>query len=222
MGQKTDPAIQRDVLRELDWDSRVEPTDVGVAVHDGVVTLTGTVGSYAERLAAQEAAHRVGGILDVANDLNVKLPSALARDDTDIARAVRRTLEWHVQVPHERIQSTVSDGRVTLTGTVDFAHQREIAERAVRDLTGVRGVFNRIEVAAERVDADAVREAIEEALERRTERELKRIAVAVQNGTVTLTGTVTSYPEKEAVLGAARYTRGVRGVEDHLRIGPAA
>jgi osmotically-inducible protein OsmY len=222
MGQKRDDAIQRDVLRELDWDARVTATDVGVAVRDGVVTLTGTVSSYGERLAAQEAAHRVGGVLDVANDLHVKLPSADARDDTDIARAVRRTLEWHVQVPHERIQSTVSDGRVTLTGTVDFAHQREIAEWAVRNLTGVCAVTNRIELAVERVDAEVVREAIEEALERRAERELRRIAVAVHDGTVTLTGTVTSYPEKVAVLGAARYTRGVHAVEDRLRIGPAA
>jgi hyperosmotically inducible protein len=217
MDQKSDAAIQRDVLRELEGDPGVAAAHVGVAVHGGVVTLMGTVGSDAERVAAERAAHRVGGVLDVANDVRVRL-SALARDDTDIGQAVRRALAHHVEVPHERIRSTVGDGHLTLSGTVDVAHQREIAERVVRDLVGVHGVTNNVELAASRVDADAVREAIAEALARRTERELRRIAVAVQDGTVTLTGSVPSYPEKEAVLGAARSTHGVRAVEDRLRI----
>src|SRR6266542_2713292 len=130
---KTDSEIQQAVLEELKWDTRVEETDVGVEVDSGVVTLTGTVNSYAKRMAAQEAAHRVGGVLDVANDIQVRVPSMLERTDTEIALAVRRALEWDVQVPDRSIQSTVSDGIVTLEGSVDFWHQREDAERAVRN-----------------------------------------------------------------------------------------
>ena len=135
---KSDAQIQQEVLRELKWDTRVEETDVGVEVDHGIVTLTGTVSNYAKRLAAQEAAHRVRGVLDVANDVEVRIPGSLARTDTEIAHTVCRTLEWWVQVPDERIQSTVMDGWVTLEGIVDFYYQREEAERAVRDRKSTR------------------------------------------------------------------------------------
>ena len=115
---KTDSQIQQDVLRELKWDTRVEETDVGVEVDRAVVTLTGTVSSYAKRMAAQEAAHRVAGVLDVVNDIQVHLPGSLARTDTEIAQAVRHALEWDVVVPDTQIRSTVSDGWVTLEGDV--------------------------------------------------------------------------------------------------------
>jgi osmotically-inducible protein OsmY len=140
----TDIQLQEQVLNELKWDARVDPADVGVTVDDGVVTLAGTVGSYAERMAANEAAHRVRGVRDVANELEVRLPDILQRTDTEIARAVRWALEWDVLVPDERIQSSVSNGWVTLEGTVDKPTQREDAERAVRNLAGVRGVTNDI------------------------------------------------------------------------------
>ena len=123
-----------------------------------------------------------------------------------------------MQIPEERIRSDVTDGYVSLSGSVDFAYQREMAERAVRGLRGVRALTNHIEVTTPAVDASDVREAIEEALARRAERELRRIAVAVDDGVVTLTGTVRSYADKRLALGAARHTRGVRAVEDHLRI----
>jgi osmotically-inducible protein OsmY len=215
---KTDAQIQQDVLRELRWDPRVEETDVGVEVDRGVVTLTGTVGSYARRLAAQEAAHRVRGVLDVANDVHVKLPLSEERTDTDIAQAVRHTLEWDVLVPHERIRSTVTNGWVTLEGEVEHWFQRADAERAVRHLAGVRGVTDTIAVQPPAVDSEEVREAIEQALERRAEREAKHIQVAVHDGTVTLTGTVPSWPARQAVFGAARFTPGVKEVEDRLRV----
>jgi osmotically-inducible protein OsmY len=215
---KTDSQIQRDVLQELTWDPRVEETDVGVEVDQGVVTLTGTVGSYAKRLAAQEAAHRVQGVLDVANDVRVKLPVGEERTDTDIAQAVRRALEWDALVPHERIRSTVAQGWVTLDGTVEYWYQRDAAERAVRPLAGVRGVTDHVAVRPPAVESERVREAIEQALERRAEREAKRIQVSVREGMVTLTGTVPSWPAKQAVLGAARFTPGVRAVDDRLRI----
>jgi osmotically-inducible protein OsmY len=214
----SDQQLQQAVLRELAWDTRVDAARIGVTVTNGVVTLTGTVPSYAERLAAQEAAHRVAGVLDVANDLEVVPSGALTRTDTAIAQAVRHALEWDALVPDERIQSTVADGWVTLEGTVDYWHQRVDAERAVRNLAGVRGVTNRIVVSAPAVEAAKIQAEIEQALERRAERTAKRIQVTVQDGTVTLTGRVRSLAEKRAIIGAVHGTPGVRAVHDQLVI----
>jgi osmotically-inducible protein OsmY len=202
----------------------VGATDVGVEVDDGVVTLTGTVSSWAKRHAAQDAAHRVAGVLDVANDIEVKLPGSLLLTDTDIARAVRETLRWDVFVPDQRIQSTVWEGIVTLGGTVDLLSEREDAERAIRNLTGVRRVINKITVVGARRPATSpeVRSAIEAALERRAQRKAQRIRVDVNGGRVALAGRVRSWDEKRAVLGAARYIPGVEAVEDVLLIDPRA
>src|SRR6266508_3137348 len=144
--RKTDTQLHHDVLEELKWDSRVDEKEVGVQVAAGVVTLSGTVTSWAKRVAAQEAAHRVIGVHDVANDIKVKTPGGLTRTDTEIAQAVRRALEWDVFVPEEKITSTVTDGWVTLDGAVDTWSQRNDAERAVRNLTGVKLVLNKITV----------------------------------------------------------------------------
>jgi osmotically-inducible protein OsmY len=219
---KTDAQIQQEVLQELKWDSRVDETDVGVEVDQGIVTLTGTVASYAKRLAAQEAAHRVSGVLDVANDVQVKIPGTLERTDTEIAQAVRRALDWDVLVAADRIQTTIEKGVVTLEGTVAFWYQREAAERAVHNLSGVRQVVNKLAVSAPPLGADAVKESIEQALERRAERTAKRIQVSVHDGVATLAGSVLSWQEKQAVLAAARFTQGVRSIEDNLRIEPSS
>jgi len=218
--RKTDTQIHRDVLEELRWDSRVDETEVGVEVDAGVVTLTGTVTSWAKRLAAQEAARRVIGVLDVANDIKVKVPGGFARNDTEIAQAVRRALEWDVYVPEDKIASTVTDGRVTLEGTVERWSQRDDAERAIRNLTGVKAVTNKITVKSAQPVAEDVRKSIEQALERRAEREARRIQVDVRDGVATLTGAVHSWAERKSVLAAARFTPGVRTVEDHLRTEP--
>ncbi|HEU4368353.1 MAG TPA: BON domain-containing protein [Methylomirabilota bacterium] len=215
--KKTDIQIHRDVLEELKWDSRVDETEVGVEVDNGVVTLTGTVTSWAKRIAAEEAAHRVSGVLDVANDIEVKIPGGLTRTDTEIAQAVRSALEWDVFVRDESITSTVADGWVTLDGTVELWSERADTERAVRNLGGVKGVVNRITVKPARPATEDVRKVIERVLERRAEREAKRIRVEVRDGVVTLTGSVASRAEREAVVAAARFTPGVRDVEDHLR-----
>ena len=217
---KSDLEIQEAVLDELRWDTRVDHTGVTIAVEDGVVTLTGSVGSFAERAAAEQAAHRVVGVLDVANDVRVDLPGSVNRSDTEIAHEVRRSLEWHVAVPHERITCTVRSGWVTLEGSVEFLHQREEAEYAVRNLEGVRGVTSRITVLPPKAEEEEVEEAIEHALERRAERSARHIGVAVRDGLVTLTGTVTSWSEKRAVVGAARHTAGVQAVEDDLEVEP--
>jgi osmotically-inducible protein OsmY len=218
--KKSDAQIHHDVLEELKWDSRVDETEVGVQVDSGVVTLTGTVTSWAKRLAAQDAARRVIGVLDVANDIEVKVRGGFGRTDTEIAQAVRRTLEWDVFVPDQKITSTVTDGWVTLEGAVERWSQREDAERAVRNLTGVKIVANKITVTQAKPMTEDVRKAIEQALERRAEREARHIGVDVRDGIVTLTGPVHSWAERKSVLAAARFTPGVRAVEDHLRTEP--
>jgi osmotically-inducible protein OsmY len=218
--RKTDTQIHNDVLDELKWDSCVDEKEVGVQVAGGIVTLTGTVDSWAKRVAAQDAAHRVAGVLDVANDITVKRPGGPVLSDTEVAQAVRRALEWDVLVPHAQITSTVSDGDVTLEGTVDNWRQRMDTELAISRLAGVRFVTNRIVVRPARVTGD-VKKAIEQALGRRAEREARRIRVEIADGTVTLTGTVQSRAEHQSVLAAARFTPGVVDVKDYLKTDPA-
>lgn len=215
--EKSDRDVQKDVLDELAWDTRVAATDVGVEVHRGVVTLTGEVGSWAKKIAAEEAAHRVSGVLDVANDIQVKL---LAGDptDTEIATAVRNALTWDVFVPDRRIQSTVIGGVVTLKGLVESYAQREDAERAVKNLAGVRMVFNEIAVETDDVTPERLRTSIHEALERHADREMDKLQVDIEGGRVVLHGSVQSWREREAVLGAVTGTRGVKSVVDRLRI----
>jgi osmotically-inducible protein OsmY len=219
--KKTDAEVQQDVIRELKWDTRVDETDVGVEVDNGIITLTGTVSSWGKRLAAEEAAHRVRGVLDVANDIVVKVPGTGGRTDTEIAQAVRNALVWDVFVPDTRIQSTVSDGVVALKGDVDSWIQRDDAERVVRNLAGVRGMRNDIVVKPPKVAASEVRKSIENALDRQAEREAERIRLEVLDGKVTLFGTVHSWTERQAVVGAAKGTPGVRSVDDKLRIEPS-
>jgi len=221
VGKKTDSEIQQDVLRELKWDTRVEETDVGVEVDAGVVTLSGTVSSWGKRHAAAEAAHRVRGVLDVANDIVVKMPGSPGRTDTQVAHAVRNALVWDVFVPDTHIRSTVSDGVVTLDGVVETWTQAEDAERAVRNLAGVRSVMNLISIKPPSLDAAKVHKSIEAALERQAEREAKRVWFEIDAGVVKVFGTVHSWAEKEAVIGAATGTPGVRRVEDKLRIEPS-
>jgi osmotically-inducible protein OsmY len=159
-------------------------------------------------------------VLDVANDIQVKVPGGVVRTDTEIAEAVRHALTWDVFVPDQRIRSSVTDGWITLDGEVDFWTEREDAERAVRNLTGVRGVTNRIAMTVpppRELPAD-VRRVIEDALARRAHRQAGRIQVDVAGSRVTLSGRVRSWEERRAMVGAARLTPGVGAVEDLLEI----
>lgn len=218
--KKTDNEVKQQVLRELKWDSRISWAGIGVSVLDGIVTLTGSVSSYASKSAAQQAAHRVAGVLDVANEIEVKPSTNLARSDTEIAKAVRHTLEWDTMVPDERIHSTVARGWVRLEGDVDLWRERQDAERAVLRLAGVVGVINMITIRKREVDPQLLREEIEEALERRADREAERIRIEVTDGTVDLWGRVHSWLERRAVLGSISHAPGVSAVRDHLRIDP--
>jgi len=220
MATKTDREIQEDVLKELLWDSRIRQEEVGVEVDEGIVTLTGIVDSWAKKLAATEAAHRVIGVRDVADDVRVKFPGSLQRTDTEIAQDVRLALEWEPFVPDQRIRSTVSDGLVTLEGEVNTLRQRDDAARAIRNVRGVVGVKNWLTVAAVKADPGQLRKSIEQALERRADREAEKVRIGVDDGIVTLEGRVRTWPEKTAVIGAISHAPGVREVRDHLSVNP--
>lgn len=214
---KSDRDIQKQVLEELAWDTRVSPTDVGVEVRGGIVTLLGSVDSWAKKLAAEDAAHRVGGVLDVANDLTVVIPGG-EPSDTDIAAAVRHALEWDVYVPHERILTSITAGIVTLRGWVASYAQRQHAEAAIRNLAGVRAIVNEIAVEASDVTPELLRTTIREALDRHAHRELDKLEIEIERGRVTLHGHVQSWREHDLVVGAVTGTRGVKMVVDRLRL----
>ncbi len=217
---KSDAQIKTDVLNELKWDSTVDETEVGVQVHNGIVTLTGNISAYPKKLAARDAAHRVWGVLDVVDDMKIRIPTIWERTDEDVAKAVRNALKWDVLVPDDKITTTVSNGTVTLQGSVNTWMQRYDTERCVQRLTGVKGVINQITVAGPQVDPTKIKREIEDALERQTEREAKRIGVAVRDGVVTLTGTLRSWGEKNAIERAAYYAPGVRRVDDRTTVDP--
>jgi osmotically-inducible protein OsmY len=220
--QKDDMDIEQEVIRELGRDTRVSPTEIGVQVSNGVVTLTGLIDSPAKRVAAEQAAHRVAGVFDVASDLVVRPPGEAGRSDTEVAHAVRRALEWDVLVPDTDIRSTVANGVVTLEGHVHEWSERGDSERAVARLAGVRAVVNRIEIKpVVPVDTADIDLAIHRALERLADREAARIQVRPDDhGVVEVTGVVHTWSERDAVLGAVRAARGVRGVSDRLNVQP--
>ena len=188
--RKNDARIQADVCAELARDTRVEPADIGVQVHDAVVTLNGTVDSATTRLAAQEAAHRVAGVLDVANDLEVVPPGAAERSDTEIARRVRQEMQFDLLVPDGLIRTTVSNGVVTLVGTVDTAAQVHETVRVVRSIGGVREVTSLLVVEKAVATLDKLQKAIDEALETHSRRSARHVQIAVEGDTVKLSGEV--------------------------------
>jgi osmotically-inducible protein OsmY len=214
----TDKEIQQAVLRELEWEPMVRSTEIGVAVKDGIVTLTGYVDSYSKRYNAERAAKRVAGVKAVVNDLEVHLPTSSERTDEDIARAALRALEDRVTIPHERIKVTVSKGWVTLEGDVEWQYQREAAEMAVRYLTGVQGVINLITIRP-RVSPEDVKAKIQEALRRSAELDAQRITVETDGDRVILRGRVRSWAERAEAERAAWRAPGVREVDNQIIVG---
>lgn len=218
--ERTDIQIQRDVLDELDWDSRVRPNEVGVSAKDGIVTLSGTVDSYTKRWAAQEATLRVLGVKAVANDLEVHLPSAAERTDAELAQAALAALKWDADIRTEGLEVTISHGWVTLKGVVDVQFQRQEAERIIHRLAGIKGVTNWLTVRTISPAPKDIKQRIERALLRNAETDAQRITVDVQGSRVTLHGTVRSYAESRAAEGSAWSAPGISEVDNRLIISP--
>ncbi len=214
---KQDIQLQNDVVAELRWEPRLREDEIGVAVKDGVVTLSGNVPDYAQRRIAVKAVERVAGVRAVAQELIVKPVNVLRRSDTDIAHHVVNALAWDVEIPPEKIRVKVEDGWVTLEGEVDWQYQRNSAVRAVRYIMGVKGVSNLItlKVLASTYD---VAQHIKAALHRSAEVDASKVHITATGGLVTLTGTVRSWPERADAERAAWSASGVTAVDDQLAV----
>lgn len=214
---KTDSEIKKDVLSELLWDPLISETKVGVTVNEGVVTLTGHLDTYAEKVAAKRAAERVSGVKAIALEIEV-IPSGVhQRSDTEIALAVEHALSWNTSVPQDRVKVTVEKGWVTLKGDLDWNFQRRAVERMVRPLKGVVGITDNIGLKTLPVPLK-LQERIQDALTRQAMREARRIEVAVEGSEVTLRGHVHSWAERNAAEGASWSAPGVTRVNNQLLV----
>src|ERR1700686_5394920 len=216
-----DLELKKNVESELNYEPSINPAEIGVAVKNGIVTLTGHVQSYWEKVAAERAAARVDGVKAGVNELAVRLPYSSERTDEDIAQAALNSLKWSVLIPADKIKVKVSKGWVTLEGTVDWQFQKTAAEKAVRKLIGVIGVSNLVDVKP-RVSKVEVKATIENALKRSAELDASRIKVETDGDKITLSGTVHSLFEREEAERAAWRSPGVRSVENRIRIGETA
>ncbi|MDO1513906.1 BON domain-containing protein [Maribacter confluentis] len=214
---KTDSKIKLDVQNELSWEPSIDETKIGVAVDEGVVTLSGEVDSYTKKIAAEKAAKRVSGVKAVAEDIMVKYPSSIDKSDTDIAKAVVKALEWDSSVPDNTVIVKVENGWVYLTGEAKWAYQKNSATNAIKNLVGVRGVSNNIKLK-QTVKPILVKDTIEEAFERSARIDAKSIVVTADGSTVTLSGKVHSIKEKEEAEKAAFRAPGVLDVVNKLKI----
>lgn len=212
---KTDLELKHDVEEELEWEPAVKASDIGVEVNDRVVTLSGHPSSYAEKLAAEHAVQRVGGVRAVVVEMEVRLPGHDVHTDEDIATIARSVLHWTVGLHEDSVQVQVERGRVLLSGAVEWAWQSQMAARVIGQLRGVTGVVNHIDVS-HALAPETIGQQIHSAMQRHAEREAKHIRVTVHDGTVTLSGKVHSFAERAVARGAAWSAPGVRAVVDDL------
>jgi osmotically-inducible protein OsmY len=213
---KTDTQLKSDVTEELRWEPCVTMSHIDVNVHDGVVTLSGVVPTFAEKWAAQKATQRVEGVKAIAEELKVQPAEIHKHKQTEIAEAVVSSLKWHVWVPSQ-VQATVENGWVTLSGAVQWDFQRNSAADAVRYLAGVIGVSNNI-ILKPSLQPTAVKDAIEKALKRDAEIDADRITVSADGGKVILSGSSGSWHERTAAATAAWSAPGVTNVENNLHV----
>lgn len=214
---KTDTQLQLDVNAELAWDPAIQSGDISVRVKDGIVTLAGHVGSYAEKMDAERAAWRVAGVKALAVEIDVQLGGDSTRQDVDIARSVKNVLEWTTYLPKDSVRVTVEGGWVTLAGDVNWEYQRQSAVSAVRYLLGVKGVYDQV-IIKPTIFAPVVKADIEAALKRRAHKDANDISVSVDGADVTLSGKVHSWSERELATNTAWASPGVRKVVDNITL----
>jgi osmotically-inducible protein OsmY len=210
-----DDKLQKAVLAELNWEPSITSAHIGVAADHGTVTLTGHVESYGQKHAAEMAAGRVKGVRAVAEEIEVRLPFEVKRDDADIAAAAVERLAWDTATLRDAVKVKVEKGWVTLSGEVDWYFQREAAQRELRNLMGVRGVTNLITIKP-RVDAVHLGDDIQHALHRSWFFDPEKVHVTVDGGSVKLTGTVDTWQDRRVAASTAWAARGTTSVENDL------
>jgi osmotically-inducible protein OsmY len=214
---KTNSELQRDVQNELNWESSIITGEIGVTAMDGVITLTGTVPNYFEKMEAEHVAGRVAGVKAIAEDLKVKLPDFNERTDTDVAQSALNFLAWNLAVPRDQVKVKVENGWITLTGEVDWYFQKKAAVNAVRFLMGVKGVTNLIALKLrETSNAAEIKTTIENAFKRTAIADAQKIPVKVHDGKVTLDGNAHSWKEKDEACEYAWTAPGVTSVENNF------
>jgi osmotically-inducible protein OsmY len=216
---KTDMELQQDVMNELKWEPTLKAAEIGVAVKDGIVTLSGYVDSYVKKLVAERAAARVFGVRAVAEAIQVRLPGSLQRSDEDIAGMVVNVLDWNVLVPHDRVKVHVQDGVVTLSGEVDWGYQKFAAGEAVHHLMGVVWLNNQITVKPT-IKPQDIKDKIVSAFQRNALLDSRRIKIETSGGKVILSGSVRSWGERAEAQWAAWAAPGVFEVENDIKISP--
>lgn len=213
-----DKDLRQDVVDELEFEPSIDAADIGVAVEDGTVTLTGHVPTYAQKRMAENIVKRVKGVRAIAQEIEVRPVGSHITADDEIAHRAANSLRWNSSVPKDAVQVKVEKGLVTLSGKVKWYFEKLAAEKAVRDLTGVKSVSNLIQIAPS-VSPTDVRQRIENALRRDAELEAKGINVKVDERKVTLDGKVRTWAERDAAERAAWAAPGVNSVVDHISIG---
>ena len=214
---KTDAEIQKDVMDELKWIPLLKSAEIGVAVKNGVVTISGIVDTYSKKVSAEKAAARVAGVRAVAEDIEVKVSGTGKRTDTEIAEAVLNALKWHSAMQDNKIKVKVDNGWVTLEGEVEWEFQRSAARLMVEDLQGVAGIINSIRIAS-KLSASDVKGKISSAFHRSATVDAEKIDISVEGHKVVLKGKVRSYAEKKDAENAAWLAPGVNTVDNQIEI----
>jgi osmotically-inducible protein OsmY len=214
---KSDIKIQEDVMEQLKWEPFLKSSEIGVAVKNGIVTLSGQVDSYSKKLAAENAAKKIAGVRAIAEDIQIGVSPTHRKTDTEIAEAVLNALKWHTMIPDEKIKVKVEDGVVRLDGEVEWEYQRTQAKLVIEDLAGIRYVLNFIKVKPQ-INATEIRNKINSAFKRSALIDSGKITIEVTGSNVCLKGKVRSYAEKEDAENAVWNAPGVASVDNRLEI----
>lgn len=214
---KSDNQIQKDVMDQLKWEPLLNASEIGVAVRNGIVTLSGQVDSLYKKRCAEEAAKKVFGVKAIAEDIQIGVSPFYAKNDTEIAEEILTALKWHTAVQEEKIKIKVDDGNVTLQGEVDWEYQRSNARKAIEGLTGVKSITSLIKVKP-KATAEDIKRKIESAFQRAASINSKKIKVNVVGNRVILSGKVASVAEKEEAETSVWKGHGVVQVENNLEV----